>query len=275
MSFKEKLAKETGIDSSILPSGYQIIGNVLLFKLPKIKSKKLKRNIAQAALKILPYVKTICEIEGISGEFREPELKILSGKGTETVHKENNCFFSLDVSKIMFSKGNLQERKRLIPQIKKDEIVIDGFAGIGYFSIGISKFSKAKRIYSIEKNKISYNYLLENIKLNGIQNIMPIFGDCRKIRLPEKADRILLGYLPKTYRFLPAALGMLKNKGTIHYHDIFSEKELWEKPINLLEKYSKHNGFRLEKIKNKKIVKSYAPNVYHVALDAVFSKTNK
>jgi len=53
------------------------------------------------------------------------------------------------VAKVMFSKGNLTERKRLINQVKESGVIVDMFAGIGYFSIGLGKFSKAKKIYKI------------------------------------------------------------------------------------------------------------------------------
>jgi len=271
MSFKQKLSKLTGIDPVLLPSSYQIIGQVLVLKLPKIKEQS-KKTIAQAIVKLLPYVKSVCEIKQVSGELRKPKIKVLYGVQTETVHKENTCLFKLDVSKIMFSKGNLTERKRLIPQIKKGEVILDGFAGIGYFSIGLAKFSKARKIYSIEKNKTAFSYLKENIRLNRLENIVPVYGDFRKVKLPEKADRIVMGYLPNTCKFLPAAFGFLKNTGVIHYHDIFSKNELWEKPLEILEKTAKENGFKLEKVLEKKIVKDYAPNVYHVVVDAEFRK---
>lgn len=270
--FKEKLSKLTNIDPSILPSSYQIIGDILLFKFYKIKSIQQKKKIAQETVKLLHYIKTVCEMKGISGEFRKPNIRILHGNNTETLHKENGCIFKLDAAKIMFSKGNLQERKRLVPEIRQGEVIVDCFAGIGYFSINLAKFSKAGKIYSIEKNKASFDCMKENIELNRIQNMVPILGDAGKAQIPEKADRIIMGYLPKTYRFLPAAFGFLKDKGTIHYHDTFSKKELWHKPIKIIETEANKSGFALEKILEKKIVKDYAPNVYHVVIDAVFRK---
>ncbi len=272
MGFKPKLAKLTGLSENILPSSYQIIGNVLLFKLPKVKKQSDKKKIAQGIIKLLPYVKTVCEIQGVSGEFRKPTVKKLLGKSTETIHKEHGILYKLDTSKIMFSKGNLSERKRLLNQIKPGEVIVDMFAGIGYFSLSLAKFTKAKKIYSIEKNKTSFNYLQENIKLNKIHNIEPLHGDCRKTNLPEKTDRVLMGYFPGTDKFLPAAFGFLKDKGTIVYHNIFSKKELWDKPIKILEGAAKETGFKLGKVLEKKLVKDYAPNVYHVVVDAEFSR---
>ena len=272
MGFKEKLSQEAKINLDKLPTGYQIVGNILLLKLPKIKSQKEKMIVAEKSKKILPYIKTVCEIKEVSGEFRKAKIKILFGKSTETIHKENGILYKLDVSKIMFSKGNLSERKRLIGKINPGEIVVDMFAGIGYFSLNLAKFTKTKNIYSIEKNKTAFGYLKENIRLNKIKNIEPLYGDCRKVKIKEKADRIIMGYFPGTDKFLPSAFRLLKKKGIIHYHNIFSQEELWDKNIQILEKSAKENGFKLERVLEKKIVKDYAPNVYHVVVDAEFRK---
>src|SRR3989344_4183378 len=196
MSFKKRLAEKTGLEERLLPSSYQIIGDVLLIKFMKIRSLGQKQKIASSIIELLPYVKTVCEIKKISSEFRTPKIKRLIGNGTITTHKEHSILYKLDVAKIMFSKGNLYERQRLISKIKKDEIIVDMFAGIGYFSLPLSK--KCAKVYSIEKNPVAYKYLKKNIKLNKIKNIEPILGDCRKIKISVKADRIIMGYLPHT-----------------------------------------------------------------------------
>lgn len=266
MNFKEKLSKLTGYSKDILPSSYQIIGDVLLLKLPKIE-KHDKKIIGNKILEMFPYVKTVCEIKKVSGEFRQPVIKKIVGNGTETIHKEHSIKFKLDVSKIIFSKGNLSERKRLIEKVKTKDVVVDMFAGIGYFSIPIA--NKVSKLYAIEKNPESVKYLKENAVLNGV-DIEIIEGDCREISIPEKADRVIMGYFPETSKFLPKALSLLKDEGIIHYHDIYRKEELWEVPINLLKKIGQEKGYEMEILFNKK-VKSYAPNIYHIVIDANFS----
>lgn len=268
MSFRKKLAKATGLPERILPSSYQIIGNVLLLKFMKIKSLQQKRKIASAIMKLLPYVKTVCEINKVEREFRIPKIRKLAGNGTVTMHKEHGLLYKLDVAKIMFSKGNLNERQRLVKQVKKG-VIVDMFAGIGYFSLGLKN---AKKIYAIEKNSVAFRFLKENIRLNKIKNIEPILGDNRKIaeKLKEKADRIIMGYFPKTEKFLPYALTMLKKNGIIHFHNIYKEKELWKKPIREIEKLK--TNYR---ILTKKKVKSFAPRVWHVVLDIELEKVKR
>lgn len=268
MPFKQKLAKATKISASKLPSSYQTVGHVLLLKLPSIKSPKQKKKIAQAILSLLPYVKTVCEIKEISGELREPVIDVLAGNGTITTHKENEILYKLDAAKIMFSKGNLNERKRIIGQVKDGELIIDMFAGIGYFSLGLAKHSKAREIIAIEKNPEAYNYFVENIALNKLNNVSAMQGDCTVAAgaLRGMADRIIMGYFPGTENFLSYALLMAKNGCMIHYHNIYRTKELWKKPLGEISEVSKKFNLSFQ-ILTKKKVKSYAPNVWHVVVD--------
>jgi len=230
---------------------YQKIGQVIIL------SKKDKE-LAEKLLKEIPDTKTVMYRAGsIEGEFRRPKLKKLAGNGTETIHKEHGCFFKLDVAKIMWSKGNHRERMRIVGLVKPGEVVVDMFAGIGYFSIPLGAYSKAKKIYSIEINPTSYKFLLENIKLNKIKNINTILGDCSKVKIKEKADRVLMGLLPSSKKYLPKALEIVNPNGIIHYHGIDDEKP------KQLEEDVKNYGKVLKKTK----VKSWAPRKYHWILD--------
>ncbi|HLC77136.1 MAG TPA: class I SAM-dependent methyltransferase family protein [archaeon] len=267
MSIKKKIAKMTGIRESMIPAGYQILGNILLLKFTKISLEK-KEKIATALMKMLPYVKTVCEIKEVKGELREPVINVIVGNGTVTTHKENDVLYKIDASKIMFSKGNLYERKRLLGQVKEGESVVDMFAGIGYFSMPIAKFTKAKEIIAIEKNPTSYNFLTENIQLNKISNVIALQGDCKIAArtMKEKADRVLMGYFPNTEEFLPSAIWMAKSGCVIHFHNVYKESDLWSKPIETIqlicEKFQ-----RSYEIMAKKKVKSYGPRKWHVVID--------
>ncbi len=258
----------------LLPAGFQRIGHIVILNLrPEILS--LAPDIANLLLNKYKSVRTVClKEDSVQGELREPRVRWIAGeRGTVTTHTENGCRFKLDVTKIMFSKGNLSERARVPPLVKSGETVADLFAGIGYFSIPIAVHSKARRIYSIELNPTAFRFLNENIHLNKARTrITPILGDCRKVLMGDVADRVIMGYLPKTYEYLPAAFEALKPEGgIIHYHDTFSKNELWEKPIDLLETRGFRAGYSLRKIHHKAIVKEFAPNVFHVVLDAEFS----
>ena len=269
---EEKLAdKLSGSELKLLPSGYQKIGDVVILNLsPGLK--KHEKEICRLALKELK-ARTVCvKSGGVSGKKREPAVRKVAGGGTEAVHTENGCKYCLDVTKVMFAKGNVSERGRLAKLVRPGETIVDMFAGIGYFSIPIAKACPSCNIISIDVNPVSASYLTKNCRLNRVANIQPVLGDCREVRPGKVADRVLMGYLPGTAKFLPAAFSILKDRGVIHFHDVYSGKELWKKPLGELENAAGKAGYRMEKVLRKGIVKQYAPRVYHVVIDASFRK---
>ena len=156
-----------------------IIGDIYLSK-SNINIKQIKKQF--------PYIKTICKLSGISGEFRKPKIKKLFGKSTITTHREHGISYNLDVSKVMFSQGNHFEKRRLMNLVKPNETVVDMFAGIGYFTLPIAK--KVKQIYAIEKNTESYNFLEQNIRQNYLSNVTAIKGDCRQQKLGKNSFQL-------------------------------------------------------------------------------------
>ena len=257
MSFRQKIAAETGLSQDSIPSSYQILGEVMLLKFLRCNDTE-KKKIARCILELYPDVKTVCEITGIEGELRRPVVKKLAGNGTETTHKESGILYMLDVSKVMFSKGNHFERKRLLGQVTSREIIVDMFAGIGYFSLPLSKH--VKKIYAIEKNPDAFHYLKKNIALNKASNMEAMNADCRDVSIVG-ADRVLMGYFPGTEKFLPFASRFLKKNGILYFHNVYKEDELWTKAEEHLKILGK---FR---ILSKKKVKSVGPRMWHVVLD--------
>ncbi len=235
----------------------KVIGDILVLKKEPEDIEELLK---------LPEVERIVKLGLINGPKREPDVEILVGDNTETIHRENHCFFKLDVSKIMWSKGNTTERQRIAKIVKDGETVVDMFAGIGYFSIPMAVHSRPKKIYAIEINPISYEYLKENIALNNAQNIIkPIYGDCREVAPKGIADRVLMGYIGNTHHFLDTAMEIVKTGGIIHYHESVPDLLKFERPPKRIIDAA---GGREVEILKKRIIKKYSPGVYHVVVDA-------
>jgi tRNA wybutosine-synthesizing protein 2 len=165
----------------------------------------------------------------------------------------------------MFSKGNVYERQRLIDQVRQGEVIVDMFAGIGYFSVPLAKFSKAAKIVTIEKNPTAFKFLRNNLKINKV-SMETIFGDCRDFAetVENYADRVIMGYFPATEQFLEHAVKIAKNKGIIHYHNSYFEKDLWKKPLEEIKKACDNHK---HKILSKRKVKSIAPRNVHAVID--------
>jgi tRNA wybutosine-synthesizing protein 2 len=239
----------------------KVIGDILVLK----KEVEDLRNLLS-----IPGVNRIVKLGRINGFKREPNVKILVGDDTETIHKENKCLFKLDVSKIMWSKGNTTERKRIANLVETGEIVVDMFAGIGYFSVPIAVHSNPKKIFSIEINPIAYNYLKENIKLNNVEGVIePIFGDCFKVTPKNVADRVIMGFIGNTHYYLNIAIDALNNEGIIHYHETVPGKKRFKRPKKRLKDAAGDLDFE---ILNNRIIKKYSPGVFHVVIDTLIKK---
>lgn len=245
---------------------YQKIGDILIVK-KNLNDNEIDYLVNKTKCKTIVKYNTY-----ITGDLRTPKIKILHGSETETINKEHGCLFKIDVSKIMWSMGNLEERKRISTLSNSEEVVVDMFAGIGYFTIPIAKYSNPKTIYALELNPDSYYYLSENIKLNNLDNIIPILGDNRDFPFKNIADRISMGYVLKTHKFLDKAFEILKKDGgVIHYHETVHENILESRPIERLKYHAEKNGYKLDEYKINKI-KKYSPGVWHIVVDAEFSK---
>ena len=279
MNFKSKLKtklkdvlKEEEL--SFLPRGFQTLGDVIILKLHQNLFDK-KEIIAKAYLEMLPKIRAVYLNKGkIVGSFREPEkIEYIAGENNPIVeHREHGIIYRFDITKIMFSKGNINERKFLSTLIKRGEIVVDMFAGIGYFSLPIAKHSPVEKIYSIELSLESYKFLVDNIKINNLgDKIIPINGDCKieVLKLSEsgiKANRVIMGVFPAPKEYIKEALSLVNDKGTIYHYEGVVEKEKYITLFKDFNKIAQKEGYKCE-LKSYRFVKSYGPNLYHVVLD--------
>jgi tRNA wybutosine-synthesizing protein 2 len=258
----------------LLPSGFQRIGDVVILNL-KPELKQFEKDIGNILLKSFPNIKTVCaKFDSVKGELRVPQVRKIAGNGTETTHTENGCKYRLDVTKVMFAKGNVNERGRLPKLIQPNETIVDMFAGIGYFTIPIAVHSSPQKIVAIEKNPISVKFLRQNIRLNKASNVEVIEADNREVEgLESFADRVVMGYLPGTEKYLPTSFKFLKPAGgTIHYHNTYRKPHLWNRPFIELEDAARIAGYKLDRIIYKGIVKHFAPGIEHVVIDAIFRR---
>ncbi len=243
---------------------WELVGDVIVVNLP-LKTPKEKEKTGRLLLKFFPRAKTVVNRLGIYDTFRQPRVEVLYGGKTETLHRENKCKFKMDVTMVMFSAGNLEERRRMAFISNRDETVLDMFAGIGQFTIPMAKHSRPKKVLAIEKNPAAFRYLWENVKLNGLDNVEVRLGDCRENIPKEKVDRVLMGYIFDTRVFLPYALRALKGEGVIHYHCLV-RRGMEKNEESILRRTASSLGFKATRIKRRK-VKSYSPGYHHLVFD--------
>ena len=249
----------------LLPSKWEKFGDVGVIRLEAALDGH-EGNIAKAYAEVLQLKTVLRDTGGISGEFRLPVTKLLYGDDTETVHTENGIRYRFDAARIMFSSGNMEERLRMSELECDGDSVVDMFAGIGYFSIPLAVYQKPKKIIACELNPVAFKYLEENVSMNRVSRVIrPVLGDNRELQGESIADRIIMGYVKTTHEHLPAAVRLVKSGGVVHYHETCPNELLPDRPVGRLKAAVPGGSVEILRMKE---IKSYAPGISHVVVDA-------
>ncbi len=253
-------------ERELLPRGWFILGRVITVKIDS-KIEHLKGMIGEALLDIYPRCSTVLLDRGIEGQFREPNREVIAGlEETETVHRENGVVFKLDPMRTMFSPGNLRERMRM-GRLGGGEVIVDMFAGIGYFTLPMAVHSQPKRIVAIEINPVAFGYLVENVRLNHVEDVVqPILGDCARLAPEGVADRVVMGYVGTTDQYLDAGMAALVPGGVLHYHQTVPER-LYPQMLDRDLAEAAERAGRPIKIERRARVKKYSPGMLHAVID--------
>ena len=119
-------------------------------------------------------------------QIRSPGVQLIYGDNTELIQRENGISYSYDLTKSMFSRGNISEKIRFSKFNVHNEIIVDCFAGIGYWVLQLSKSKPPLKVYCIDLNPNQLISLERNIKLNkrDQSRFELIEGDCTKVNIP-------------------------------------------------------------------------------------------
>lgn len=224
-------------------------------------------------------------MEDIDNLYPVPDYsKLEVGTGGWVTIKENNLYYTLDVTRVMFSSGNITEKTRMGTINVTGETIVDLFAGIGYFTLPLLVKGNAKHVHAVDINPDAIACLRINLRVNQISTdrytLWP--GNNRSLlqRAPHlrgTADRVLLGFIPTSEAAWSIAVQLLKPQGGIlHIHINKGEEEIDEfiaKSPYLFENLNKYSNRLYHgilwkgKVMHVEKVKSYAPRVWHYVID--------
>ena len=249
-----------------VPDRWEKLGRVVVIRLDD-ELLPHARDVAQAFADVLDVDTVLRDVEGVGGELREMQATTLLGEDPVTTHVENGVRYRFDASRIMFSSGNVHERKRAAAIPARGETVVDMFAGVGYFTLPLAVHARPARIHAIEKNPLSFRFLQENARLNEVEDVvMPWLGDNREFPHEGVADRVLMGYFPGTQKFLPKAMRLLKREGGIlHYHNT-AHADAWVDELTRQLFDAAMDAHRGAQVVEARVVKSHSPGVVHGVL---------
>ena len=220
----------------------------------------------------------------VNDDFRSPKTDMLRGSSTWVSRKENGITYHFDITKSMFSAGNISEKLRVSKFDCRGETVVDLFAGIGYFTLPFLLHAKADRVIACEWNPASVEALQYNLQHLGLSESCSVLqGDNRLVCPHNVADRVNLGLIPQSeVSWRTACQALRQTGGVLHVHGNVHCSKLQNKREEMLQwaegvretltgtlQEVKGRPFRSE-VLHTECVKSYSPRVFHVVADLNF-----
>ena len=271
-----------------LPKKWELLGDLALvpsdvlnseeWYIIRSKNDTLYQEIWQEIANSLRVSRIARQSEIAKDKLRSSQVKMIIGDSGEVEFTDNGVKFWLDVTKVMFSSGNVTERHRIGEIDMTGEIVVDAFSGIGYYTLPMLVRSNAKHIYACELNPNSINALTKGAELNAVSNKLTILEGDNQITLQSLsniADRVHLGILPSSENTWQLAVDCLKQSGgIIHIHMNIREKEInsfVDYCLEQLEQYAAQRDFNTIQLQHVEKVKWYAPHIRHIVIDVSIS----
>ena len=238
-------------------------------------TQKQRREIWQIIAQTLR-VKRLARQDKIATDMmRTSQVEMLLGDSGEVEINDFGVKFWLDVTKVMFSSGNVTERHRIGNIDMSGEIIVDAFAGIGYYTLPMLVRSNAQHVYACEINPNSIQALQNGAKLNNVSERLTILeGDNLSTmkRVYSLADRVHLGILPSSEKAWQSAINCLKSSGgMLHIHMNVEEEKIEgfvKYCTDRIAKLAKQLGREgIASVEHVEKVKWYAPRMRHIVID--------
>lgn len=231
---------------------HELIGGIAVMQEPD-------REAAAILLASRPSLHTVLYPESdVEGEYRTRRFTVLAGEPTtRTRYIEYGHRFLIDLSQAYFSARLSEERQRVKRLMKKDEVVLDMFAGVGPFAITLA--AQARLVVAADVNPGAVRLMEENLSLNRMKNVIPALIDASRLPLilPWRFDRIIMNLPMGAHRYLPAAFRLCRIGGMIHLYALQEEEGahlacIRQYPVSAV---------------SERLVRSYSPGRWHAVYD--------
>lgn len=271
--------------AALVPSKWERLGDLVLFPQewrhsdawPTVSQHPMAKALWEAMAEALKVSSLGVQAPIADDTFRSSQVEMLLGT-SEVEFTDHGLTFAFDAAKVMFSSGNVTERRRIGAMDMQDEVVVDAYAGVGYYTFPMLVHAGAAHVHACEINPASLAGLRAGAAANDLLGRLTVHeGDNQVALLGLRgvADRCHLGLLPSSEPvWEPCLLALKPGGGVLHVHMNVEEEriEAWTTAtVNTFESLvAKHGlGFSVQAAHVER-VKWFAPRVRHVVLDLRF-----
>jgi tRNA G37 N-methylase Trm5 len=261
-------------------------GDAILQRHPAVKWILGKGEVGAAAIRP-PQSHILCRRQDVA-EAEEPMASC----------RQNQVLYVWYPLRSMFCRGNIPEKLRLASIMQAQaanaeseaEVVLDLYAGIGYWSLVALRFGRVRHLYACDLNPWSLRAFRHGLHANrlDIQRVTCLLGDNAQFEgvVAHRCHRVFLGLLPDGLVGVDLALQALlpDTVGTLHIHRLVAFrsvalKDALEQSMEEIRTKLHSPACQLVKCQLVKLgvarVKSYAPRVDHYVFDCTVLKSGR
>ncbi|PSG96360.1 hypothetical protein BRD56_11035 [Thermoplasmatales archaeon SW_10_69_26] len=244
-----------------LPRGYDVVGDVVIVRLPEEVEPYLDE-IGRALVEAVPPAATAAVDRGVQGDLRTRDLEVIGGRGDlVTLQKENGCRLRVDLQQTYFSPRLAHERARVSEQVEAGERVLDMYTGVGPYAVLLAK--QGAEVLGIDANPRAVDLARANADTNRVADRVQLAtADAAQLvpALDTTFDRVVMN-LPHTGGdHLEEAATVLEPGGRVHLACILEMDHYEEQARELADEH----GLQLDGIVQ---VRNYNPALGHYVLD--------
>ncbi|HJM54744.1 MAG TPA: hypothetical protein QGI72_00700 [Poseidonia sp.] len=265
----------------LLPNKWERLGSLILFPNKSFGediwsnlSDELRNNLWQTIASALNATSIGIQSPIADDAVRSSQVVMLHGD-SQVSFLDHGIHYEFDAAKVMFSSGNVTERRRIGSMNMKGETVVDAYAGVGYYSFPMIINAGAAHVHACEMNPPSIEGLLRGAKANEIEDKLTVHQGDNQETLPLLkgiAERCHLGLLPSSEAVWSPCLEALKPEGGwLHIHMNVEEEHIEDWKVATIARLQSLSdglslGFSVQGMHLER-VKWYAPYVRHVVYD--------
>lgn len=212
----------------LLPSSFDVIGEVVLIRLPD-EVLPYRLEVGKALLSFVPGCRKVGLDQGVHGETRLRSLEPLAGSGPwATVHRENGIRFYVDVELAYFSPRLAREHARVAELCGERERVLDLCCGIGPFVLTILHRHLGSSAVAVDLNPDAVRLLRENALRLRVADRLEVREASAEAFLEgtERFSRVVMNLPREGNKYAPSVASHVMVGGTLHHYEVVPREDL-------------------------------------------------
>lgn len=209
-----------------VPSRWEEHGDLLLLPCNSFSEPEWRhfgRQLWETITRAVPRFQRIAIQHAVDpNPMRTSRAQLVLGESPLVTHNDNGIKYTYDITRLMFSRGNISEKLRVASFPCTSEVVVDLYAGIGYFTLPYLVHAQASKVIACEWNPEAVEMLKRNLKDNKVDARCEVLaGDNRTFPYLGIADRVNLGLIPTSQASWHVATRALRQDrgGWLHIHE--------------------------------------------------------